>query len=216
VIRVHFTNSGSQPHTMHFQGIHIAEMDGVPGSGPGVIYPGQSFSYEFEAGPVGLHLYYSHNYPVSLEIVKGLYGAFIVEPADGWPAVDHEMVVFMNGFDINNDGRNEFYGLNSIPFHYQKHAVPIQVNNTVRLFLLNMVEFDAVNSFHMHGNFFSYYPTGTAYPDGPAELTDTIMLAQGQRGILEFSYALPGLYLFRSQINRFAESGAFGLFQVDF
>src|SRR6056297_965568 len=33
-IRVHFTNAGSHPHTIHFHGIHSAEMDGVPGSGP--------------------------------------------------------------------------------------------------------------------------------------------------------------------------------------
>lgn len=29
-LRVHFTNGGSHPHTIHFHGIHRAAMDGVP------------------------------------------------------------------------------------------------------------------------------------------------------------------------------------------
>ena len=31
-LRIHFTNAGSHPHTMHFHGVHSANMDGVTGS----------------------------------------------------------------------------------------------------------------------------------------------------------------------------------------
>ena len=71
-IRVHFKNGSSHPHTIHFHGFHSAEMDGVPGAGPGLIQPGKSFTYEFDAEPFGLHLYHCHAFPLARHIAKGL------------------------------------------------------------------------------------------------------------------------------------------------
>ena len=59
-LRVRFVNGSEHPHTMHFHGIHPAEMDGVPGVGPGMIRPGKSVVYEFDAEPFGMHLYHCH------------------------------------------------------------------------------------------------------------------------------------------------------------
>ncbi|MEM7032646.1 MAG: multicopper oxidase domain-containing protein [Chloroflexota bacterium] len=212
-VRVNFTNAGTHPHSMHFRGIHPPEMDGVPGSGFGLVQPGQSTFYEFDAEPFGLHLYHSHSYPLAQNMVRGLYGVFIVEPEDGWPMVDHEMVLVLNGFDVNFDQQNNFYAFNTIPFHYQKLATKLKLDAKNRLFLVNMMEYETLTSFHLHGNFFHYYPSGTSLV--PSEYTDTIALMQAQRGILEFSYKFPGLYLFRAQQARQAELGAIGLFQVD-
>lgn len=212
-VRVNFTNQGTQAHSMHFYGVHPAEMDGVPGAGFGLVQPGQSTFYEFEAEPFGLHLYHSHGYPLAQSMARGLYGVFIVEPADGWPTVDHELVMVLNGFDLDFTESNDFYALNTVPFHYQKLAIKLKLNATVRLFLVNMLEYETLTSFHLHGNFFHYYPNGTRLT--PSEYTDTIPLAQAQRGILEFSYKFPGLYIFRAQQARQAELGAMGLFQVD-
>ena len=60
VLRIHFTNAGAHPHTIHFHGIHRATMDGTPGIGAGSIAPGQSFSYEFDATPTTAT---SHRWP---------------------------------------------------------------------------------------------------------------------------------------------------------
>lgn len=211
-IRVHFANASDHPHTIHFHGIHPFEMDGVPGAGPGLIEPGQSFTYEFDAEPFGLHLYHCHAFPLARHIAKGLYGAFIVDPKQGWPAVDHEFVMVMNGFDVDFDDENDFYAVNTIPFHYQKHPIPISVGDKVRIFLVNILEFDLINSFHLHANFFHYYPTGTSLT--PSEYTDTIMQTQAQRGILEFSYKFPGAYMFHAHNTEFAELGWTGNFEV--
>ena len=74
-----------------------------------------------------------------------------------------------------------------------------------------MTEFDLVNNFHLHANMFHYYPSGTSLE--PAELTDTINLCQGQRGILEFSYKFPGhVHVSRSH-ERVRRAGLDGLFQ---
>lgn len=211
-IRIHFTNGSSHPHTIHFHGIHSAVMDGVPGSGPGLIQPGQEFTYEFDAEPFGLHLYHCHAFPLARHIAKGLYGAFIIDPKQGRPPVDQEMVMVMNGFDVDFDDTNDFYAVNTIPFHYQNHPIPIKVGEKIRVYLVNILEFDLLNSFHLHANFFHYYPTGTSLT--PAEYTDTIMQGQAQRGILEFSYKFPGVYMFHAHVTEFAELGWAGHFEV--
>jgi len=211
-MRVHFTNSSTHPHTIHFHGVHPFEVDGVPGAGPGLIQPGQSFTYEFDAEPFGLHLYHCHAFPLARHIAKGLYGAFIVDPREGRPAVDHEFVMVMNGIDVDFDDQNDFYAVNTIPFHYQKHPIPINVGEKVRIYLVNLLEFDPINSFHLHANFFHYYPTGTSLTS--SEFTDTIMQAQAQRGILEFSYKFPGQFMFHAHKTEFAELGWNGTFDV--
>lgn len=210
-VRIHFTNGSGHPHSMHFHGIHVAEMDGVPGT-PGVIGPGESFTYEFDAEPFGLHLYHCHAAPLARHIAKGLYGAFIIDPKEGRPAVDHEFVMVMSGFDVDFDDENDFYAVNAIPFHYQNHPIQIKVGAKVRIYLVNILEFDLINSFHLHANFFHYYPTGTSLT--PSEFTDVIMQTQGQRGILEFSYKYPGLYMFHAHNTEFAELGWTGNFEV--
>jgi FtsP/CotA-like multicopper oxidase with cupredoxin domain len=186
-------------------------MDGVPGT-PGVVAPGESFTYEFDAEPFGLHLYHCHAFPLARHIAKGLYGAFIIDPKGGRPPVDHEYVMVMNGFDVDFDDVNDFYAVNTIPFHFQQHPIQIKVGETVRIYLVNILEFDQLNSFHLHANFFNYYPTGTSLT--PSEFTDTIMQTQAQRGILEFSYRHPGLYMFHAHNTEFAELGWTGNFEV--
>ena len=118
----------------------------------------------------------------------------------------------MSGFDIDFDNGNDFYAVNGIPFHYQNHPIQIRVNEKIRIYLVNILEFDLINSFHLHANFFQYYPTGTSL--SPSEFTDTIIQGQAQRGILEFSYKYPGMYMFHAHVTEFAELGWNGMFEV--
>jgi FtsP/CotA-like multicopper oxidase with cupredoxin domain len=212
LIRIHFSNGSAHPHTIHFHGVHPFDVDGVPGAGPGLIRSGETFTYEFEAEPFGVHLYHCHAFPLARHIAKGLYGAFIVDPKEGRPPVDHEFIMVMNGIDVDFDDENDFYAVNTIPFHYQKHPIPIKVGEKVRIYLVNVLEFDLINSFHLHANFFHYYPTGTSLT--PSEFTDTIVQGQAQRGVIEFIYKFPGLFMFHAHVTEFAELGWSGNFEV--
>ncbi|HWI71279.1 MAG TPA: multicopper oxidase domain-containing protein, partial [Baekduia sp.] len=107
-LRITFTNGSAHPHTIHFHGVHPAEMDGVPGLGAGEIPTGGQAVYEFDALPAGLHLYHCHVRPLAEHIAKGLYGAFVVDPAEERAEAD-ELVMVMNGFDTNFDRANEVY-----------------------------------------------------------------------------------------------------------
>lgn len=210
-LRIKFGNGSAHPHTIHFHGIHPAKMDGVPGLGPGVIPPGETVTYEFDAAPFGLHLYHCHALPLADHIAKGMYGAFIVDPKRDRPPAD-ELVMVMNGFDTDFDRENEFYAVNSIPFAHMHEPVKVKRDELIRIYLVNMLEHDLINSMHIHGNFFHYYPTGTSLE--PAEFTDTIMQCQGQRGILEVRFPYTGRYMFHAHQSEFAQLGWMGFFEV--
>jgi FtsP/CotA-like multicopper oxidase with cupredoxin domain len=207
-IRIEFVNGSAHPHTMHFHGIHTGAMDGVFE----IVPVGGTFTYEFDAVPFGCHLYHCHNAPLAKHIAKGLFGAFIIDPKQGRPIVDHEYVMVQAGYDIDFDGANDFYHVNGIPFHYSRHPIKFKVGESVRIYLINILEYDPLNSFHIHANFFNYYPTGTSLT--PSEYTDTIMQVQAQRGIVEFTYPYKGLYMFHAHKTEFAELGWTGLFEV--
>jgi len=210
-LRISFRNGSVHPHTIHFHGLHAGVQDGVPGIGAGLIQPGKSTVYEFDAEPFGLHLYHCHSAPLAPHIAKGLYGAFIIDPKEDRAPAD-ELVMVMNGFDTNFDRGNEVYAANSIGFAYMDEPVVVQKDRLVRIYLVNVLEFDLINSLHIHGNFFHWYPTGTSLE--PRELTDTVMLCQGQRGILELCFTKPGKFMFHAHQSEFTELGWMGFFDV--
>jgi FtsP/CotA-like multicopper oxidase with cupredoxin domain len=205
-------------------------VDGVTGAGE--ILPGETFVYEFTARPFGCHLYHCHSVPLKRHIHKGLYGVFIIDPDPdrhpeqrdaararllGTPenAAWQELVMVMNGFDTNFDEENEFYAVNTIPHAYAKRPIQIDKRRPVRIYLVNLTEFDPVNSLHLHANFFDYYDHGTTLSP-TLRMVVTVMQCQAQRGILEFTFAdhEPGLYMFHAHQTEFVELGWMSFFEV--
>ena len=130
---------------------------------------------------------------------------------------NHTQCIFMefikmvlNGFDTDFDTENNFYATNTIPFYYQHHPIQINTGELIRIYLVNMVEFDPINNFHLHGNLYQYFPTGTDLI--PSFYTDMITLSQTERGIMEFEYQYPGKYLFHAHKVEFSEKGWVGIF----
>lgn len=212
-LRVKFLNAGTHPHSMHFHGIHSAEMDGIPDIGAGQIMPGDSTVYEFDADPHGVHLYHCHAVPLKRHIHKGLYGAYVVDPKDGWgEEAENEFVFMLNGFDTNFDNENEIYALNTKAFAYVAKPIRITRDKLQRIFLVNITEFDALNSLHLHGNFFHYTEIG--HKSNPRRFTDTVALTQGERGLMELRYKMPGKFMFHAHQSELAELGWTGMFEV--
>ena len=207
LVRITLINNGSKFHSIHFHGIHKSEMDGVFEG----IAPGGKFTYEFTAEPFGVFPYHCHMQPLEEHITHGLYGVYIVDPKTPRPDAD-EMVMVMNGYDTDFDTENNFYTVNGIPYYYMHHPIQIDKNRLIRIYLLNILEFDPINNFHLHANMFDLYRTGTK--PIPDEYTDIVTMSQGERGILEFSYKYPGKYMFHAHKTEFAEKGWTGLFLV--
>ena len=207
LVRITLINNGSKFHSIHFHGIHKSEMDGVFEG----IAPGGKFTYEFTAEPFGVFPYHCHMQPLEEHITHGLYGVYIVDPKTPRPDAD-EMVMVMNGYDTDFDTENNFYTVNGIPYYYMHHPIQIDKNRLIRIYLVNMLEFDPINNFHLHANMFDLYRTGTKLI--PDEYTDIVTMSQGERGILEFSYKYPGKYMFHAHKTEFAEKGWVGLYLV--
>jgi FtsP/CotA-like multicopper oxidase with cupredoxin domain len=206
LLRVHFHNGSSHPHTIHFHGIHPADMDGVFE----VVQPGGAFTYEFPARPAAVQLYHCHSTPLKKHIHKGLYGAFIIDPKRPRPPA-HELVMVMNGYDTDGDGGNNFYTVNGRSFYYARYPIAVKRSQLVRIYLVNLTEFDLINSFHLHADFFRYQPTGTG---DNWEYTDNVMLCQGQRGVVEIEFANTGRFMFHAHQSEFTELGWMGFFDV--
>lgn len=205
-LRINFINGTTHPHSIHFHSIHRPFVDGMT-----PVLPGERFVYEFDAEPFGLHLYHCHTIPFRRHIHKGLYGAFIIDPPTPRPPAK-ELVMVMNAFDTNFDTKNEFYAVNTIAFHYAKHPISVKLGELVRVYLVNITEFDPLNSFHLHANMFNLYRTGTRLE--PSEYTDIVTMGQGERHVLEFRFKFPGKYMFHAHQSEFSELGWLGIFDV--
>ncbi|TQM34873.1 FtsP/CotA-like multicopper oxidase with cupredoxin domain [Microbacterium kyungheense] len=74
--------------TLHWHGVDVPNaMDGVAGVTQDAVPPGESFTYRFIAEQAGTFWYHSHqaSHP---QVVGGLYGALILQPADAASAAD--------------------------------------------------------------------------------------------------------------------------------
>jgi len=209
-IRIMFKNLGTHPHSMHFHGWHPPAMDGALAGQE--VQPGETFVYEFDADPFGLHLYHCHTVPLKRHIHKGLYGAFIIDPRGARAAAD-ELVMVMNAFDTTFDAENEVYAVNTVANGYMHDPIRVTVGRLVRIYLVNVTEFDPINSLHLHGMFFDVYRTGTSLV--PGDRTDTVMLCQGERAVLETTFRYPGDFMFHAHQSEFAELGWMGLFRAE-
>lgn len=207
IIKIHFINNGSKPHSIHTHGIHAANMDGVFE----MVGPGGKFTYTFVAEPFGVYPYHCHMSPLEEHIAHGLYGVMIIDPKTPRPPAD-EMVMVMNGYDTDFDAENNFYTVNGIPYYYMHNPIELKKNQLIRIYLVNMLEYDPINNFHIHANMFNFFPSGTSLI--PRELNDIVTMSQGERGILEFKYKFPGKYMFHAHKTEFAEKGWMGVFQV--
>ncbi|TVY03257.1 multicopper oxidase domain-containing protein [Cohnella terricola] len=208
VVRVKFSNASSHPHSIHFHGIHPTDMDGLE-----AIPPGGTFTYEFEAYPAGMQVYHCHVPPFQTHIHKGMYGNFIIDPKTP-RAPAQELSMVMNGFDLDFDSDNDIYAVNSYAFAFMQEPIKVKAGKLVRIYLSSFLEFDLINSFHLHAAYFHYYATG-ADPEARPYYTDTVVLAQGERGLVEILFPRPGKYMFHAHVNEFTELGWVGFFEAE-
>lgn len=242
-IEVQVINKGSMAHSMHMHSIHPGNMDGVPivSGESGFIQPGHSFTYKFIAGPVGVFPYHCHMTPIAEHINRGLYGGMIIDPpANQARPLAHEIVMYLNGYDLNlktefprfptfdeanaimagneslseelpQEHDNAIYSVNGISNYYMHHPIPVALNEPLRIYVFNMLDFEE-NSFHLHGQVYQYYPSGTSKT--PSFTNDMVVLGQGDRGIIETKFNYPGLYMAHAHFEQISFRGWSALFSV--
>jgi len=238
LVKITVMNAGNSnfSHSLHTHSIHPSESDGVEGPG-GTIVPGQNFTYTFTAQPYGVYPYHCHVNPIADHINRGLIGMFIIDPKEPREQMQ-EFAMLMNGYDMNyelegpitipavdkndptkfiqeeeeEERSNEIYTVNGKAFEYMDNPIKINKGENYRVYLVNMLEFDLVNSFHLHGNMFDYIASGTG--EEAEYKNDIVTLSQGDRGILEFKPEFPGKYMFHAHQTEFTDLGWMGFIDV--
>lgn len=222
-------------HPGNMDGVPIVSGDS------GMIEPGHSFTYKFVADPVGIFPYHCHMTPVAEHVNRGLYGGLIIDPpVNQAKSKAHEIVMYLGGFDlnlkgefprfptfdeankmmagnneifddINNEHDNAIYHVNGMANYYMHHPIQVALHEPLRIYMFNMLDFEE-NSFHLHGQVFDYYPSGTA--NNPREKNDMLVLGQGDRGIIETQFDFPGVYMAHAHFEQVGARGWSALFQV--
>ena len=204
LVRVHLENRTGRSHNLHFHGAHRPEHDGWER-----IPPGGETTYEIEAGPVGVHPFHCHTTPLAEHVARGLYGMMIVDPPGGRPSAQ-EVSLLLSGFSSDEIGRNGVVAWNGVAGFYRAHPIKVVKDEPVRAYVVNMLEYEPLASFHIHAETFDVYPAGMG--DGPTFRDDTIALTQGQRAMIEFTLPHYGRYMFHPHQHWLAERGAIGWF----
>jgi FtsP/CotA-like multicopper oxidase with cupredoxin domain len=213
-IRINFTNNSDTAIGINFTGLQSSNSDALLKP----VAPNTSMVYDFDAGFFGLYLYQGFKLPLAENLVRGLYGMLIIDPPTPRPKAT-ELFMILNGFVLGGPIKqplprsNDVYAINTVAYHYIRNPISgIAANQLVRVYLANVTEFDLLNSFHLHGTVFNIYRSGTSLK--PEEAESTIMLGPGQRAILEFTFKLPGQYMFHAYQGEFADLGCMGIFNV--
>jgi len=204
-VRVIHRNNLNESTGMHFHGQNVPNaMDGVPFLTQPPVKPGDTFVYEFVAGPAGSHMYHSHHNATD-QVGRGMLGAFIVEPRD--PAlryqVDQDIVWISNdalgGFTINGKG---------FPA-----TAPIVARRGQRVLIRFMNEGVMMHPWHLHGQPFRVVARD-GYPLGSAAFTcDTLGVNPGERWDVIIDATNVGVWAFHCHILTHAEghAGMFGM-----
>lgn len=94
-LAIRVQNDLPQATSVHWHGLHVPNaMDGVPDLTQTPIEPGQTFDYEFDLPDAGTYWYHSHQQSTE-QVERGLYGAIVIEEADG-PDVDADLTLVLD------------------------------------------------------------------------------------------------------------------------
>lgn len=196
-VRVNVTNNMSESTGIHFHGIHVPnEIDGVPFVTQPPIKPGETYSYEFDIVNSGSHMYHSHHNAAE-QVVRGLLGAFIIEPRDktNEPVVDAEYTMILNDSGLG-------YTINGKSFPATQ---PIVAKKGQKIRIRFMNEGLMIHPMHLHG-----MPKLVIAKDGYTlpmpYLCDTLNIAPGERYDVIIEATYPGLWSFHCHILTHAES----------
>ncbi len=219
---IHFTlvNDGMMPHSIDFHAAQTpwnVNYQDVP--------VGKSFSFDWKANYPGVFMYHCGAPVVIYHMANGMYGAIIVDPAQGWaPAQEYVLVQSefyttqlpdgTYGVDPNKltSGIPDYVVFNGYVNQYKTSPIVAKAGERIRIFIVNAgpSEFSA---FHVIGAIFS-----DTYADGnPANHmvgNQTVTIPPGGGMVVELTIPEAGLYPFVTHSFADVGKGALGVLKV--
>lgn len=218
-VTVTVNNLTTLPHTIHWHGLLQKgswQMDGVPDVSQLAIKPGDSFTYQFVAGPSGTMWYHCHVNVNEHVAMRGMWGPFIIDPKTPKPIerqVTKDFILMLSDWDsqyafkpgyggVPGD-RFDFFTINGKAFP-DTQPLRVRKGDVVRIRLIGAGEF--IHAIHIHGHVFQ-----VAFKDGrplPAPYeADTILVGPGERYDLILHADNPGLWMVHDHVDSHTVNG---------
>ncbi len=198
LVRVHFKNTHTLPHTIHFHGTHPFVMDGNGQRALGkeqLQMPGETHTYEFVGADPGYFLYHCH-FDTPNHLDHGMYGLFVVEdPA--WPMVDRELVTFWDEWDADGNGEEDTHTINTRSYP-DVNPIRLAVGERVRLILAN-IGYD-VHTPHLHGHVWEVLDPGNLRRVLSTNPNGVLSVAPAEVKVVEFTTSSEGTWLFHCHV----------------
>ncbi len=189
------------------------------------INPGDRLSFDWTANYPGVFMYHCGTPPVIAHLANGMYGAIIVEPAEGLPpAKEYALVQSEFYTQPGNDGMFHYDGgkansiqpdyvvFNGYANQYQEKPLTANPGERVRFWVLNAGP-SVFSAFHIVGTVFD-----KAYADGnPKNVQSgmqTVTIPPGGGYMVELTVPDAGLYPMVTHAFAHPGKGALGLLQV--
>ena len=228
-VEVSIMNSMTSAHA------HSIDLHAVIGPGGGAVLTqvpqGETQTFSFLALKPGFYVYHCASPHIPTHIANGMYGAILVEPAEGLPPVDKEFYVLQSEFYTNAKADQQGHHLYDIEKAQEENpsfvvfngrvgaltgdgALVAEVGDTVRIYFANIGP-NLISSFHVIGAIFDrVYQEGSIVSD-PIENVQTTLVPAGGVTVVEWEVLVPGNFiLVDHSIFRALDKGAVGILTV--
>ena len=221
-VEMTLTNGGAIPHSIDFHAARIA-----PNVAFKDVAPGKSISFRFTASDPGVYMYHCGTKPVLAHIANGMYGAIVVRPKAGLPAVDNEYVLVGSEWYLNGDGIEQPASLdmakarartadwvtfNGYANQYVTHPLTAKPGETTRFWVVAAGPTNNVN-FHVVGAMLD-----RAWVNGDMTQyqrnVQTVVVPAGGGAVFDVKVDKEGLYPFVSHAFADVDLGQVGLLKV--
>ncbi len=219
-IKFNLKNDGTMEHSIDFHAAQVSWSQDYQN-----VKPGASESFTWTANYPGIFLYHCGTPPAIAHIASGMYGAIIVEPAEGLPPAK-EYVLIQSEFytKLGTTGTYQYDGtkvmsvqpdyvvFNGYANQYKDNPLTANPGERIRLWILNAGPSD-FSAFHVVGAIFD-----KAYADGNPQNVETgrqtVTVPPGGGYMVELTIPDAGLYPFVTHSFADASKGAMGFLDV--
>jgi nitrite reductase (NO-forming) len=221
-VEMTLTNGGAIPHSIDFHAARIA-----PNVAFRDVAPGESIEFSFVASDPGVFMYHCGTKPVLAHIANGMYGAIVVQPKEGLPAVDNEYVLVGSEWYLNGDGIDEPASLdmakararmadwvtfNGYANQYVTHPLTAKPGDTTRFWVVAAGPTNNVN-FHVVGAMLDRAWVNSDMTQFQRNV-QTAVVPAGGGAVFDVTIPDEGLYPFVSHAFADVDLGQVGLLKV--
>ena len=220
----------NHPTSTHDHSIDLHAVTG-PGGGAGLsrVPPGKSKTFSFKAMHPGVFVYHCATPNVPTHIANGLYGLIVIDPEEGWPAVDREFYVMQGEIytegEVGEKGFQKFAPRKMMNEHPEfivlngrvkaltgAGALQAKQGETIRIFFGNG-GVSRISNFHIIGEIFD-----RVYPEASLNrvLTSvqTTLVPAGGATVVELTLENSGDYVLLDHAISRIDRGAWGILHV--